>query len=491
MNDLRHRMPFEELPRSSGGLSGSFVSISLHSGVLLFIVFGLRHTPQLGPATARQHETVRLMNLRDPLPEEHSAVTVASGESSPTATPSPSAHHAVMAKVSPPILFAPRIHATQTLLQPDAPPDAILPHATPIPFVMVWSAQATPIEPTVSTSPVQVLIANEHPSLSAPNHEVTAAEIKIAATPFHTAAPMPTPSTASPVIATKPAIPPTAPLTVSNAIGQPVPARIMSLSDLELKNGTIAIPLANSVAASSPTDSTSLLRAKGSQTAQDSTNGTSTATVTKPQSAVSVGNGNATTPGEATKGDSKGDSHAKVAATSGAGSSAQGPAPIVSRVDERNIIRIHRPKDGQFGVVVVGSAVAEEYPEAKELWGGRLVYTVYLHIGTGKNWILQYSLPRSAEASSSGSSVRPEPPWPYELARPAPSEADLDADTTMIHGYVTVEGRLDKTSVVFPAAVPNAKALLDVLGLWLFRPAHQNGQPTSVEVLLIIPAEGA
>jgi len=51
------------------------------------------------------------------------------------------------------------------------------------------------------------------------------------------------------------------------------------------------------------------------------------------------------------------------------------------------------PKDGKFGVVVVGSSLAEEFPETVHLWTGRMAYTVYLRVGVGKNWILQYSLP--------------------------------------------------------------------------------------------------
>ncbi len=141
--------------------------------------------------------------------------------------------------------------------------------------------------------------------------------------------------------------------------------------------------------------------------------------------------------------------------------------------------------------MVVGSALSEEYPEARELWGGRLVYTVYLHVGTGKNWILQYSLPHSADAASSGTSVRPEPPWPYELARPAPREDDLDSDTLMIHGFVTLEGRLEKMAVVFPSGFANAKLVLDVLNLWQFRPAQQNGQPAIVEAPLDHPSRGS
>ena len=495
MDQLRHRTLFEEPPTAGRGISGSLISLGLHVSTVAVIVFGLRHTPRIGNEPPAKHATVRMMNLRQAVTEARSAV----GDD--TYKPASSASHSqsIDSKPAParPALFAPRIHGTQTLIQPDAPPDVILPRSTPVPFVMVWAAQLAPVKPTVSTSPKQVLVANDHPTQDVPNRELAPAEIKITATPFHTAAPLPVPSTTSPIVVAKPEVVPTAPLTVSNAIGQPLPARVLSISDLELKDGTVAIPLANSAARTAPTDSTSLLRGTSAKVPIDAQNGKGSAplpTQTAGTSAAPLDKADNPAKGESLAKSNnleKGAPGPKPQPGTGASNTAPAPGLAVSHVDERSITRIHHPKDGQFGVVVVGSAISEEYPEAKELWGGRLVYTVYLHVGTGKNWILQYSLPRAADAASSGTSVRPEPPWPYELTRPAPKEDDLDADTLMIHGFVTLEGHFEKTAVVYPSGFANAKLILDVLDLWQFRPAHQNGQPTIVEVLLIIPAEGA
>ena len=495
MDQFRHRTLFEETSTATQGVSGSLISVGFHISTLAVIVFGLRHTPRIADAPPARHPTVRMMNLRQAVAEAHTAVgaddykpnSSADHSATPDSTPAP----------PPPVLFVPRIHGTQTLIQPDAPPDVILPPSTPVPFVMVWAAQVTPVKPTVSTTPQQVLVANNHPTQDVPNKEVAPAEIKIAATPFHTEAPLPAPATTSPIAVAKVETPPPAPLTVSNAIGQPLPARVMSISDLELKDGTVAIPLANSAMRTPPTDSTSLLREKSSTF--PTSEATGKASAPKPTQANGTSSAAADKADQPAKSESvaksvnaeKGAPGPKPQPGTGSSNTTPSPGPAVSRVDERSITRVHHPKDGQFGVVVVGSALSEEYPEAKELWGGRLVYTVYLHVGTGKNWILQYSLPRSVDAASSGTSVRPEPPWPYELARPAPKEDDLDSDTLMIHGFVTLEVRLEKTAVVFPSGFPNSKLLLDVLDLWQFRPAHQNGQPTVVEVLLIIPAEGA
>ena len=425
------------------------------------------------------------MSLRQAESEERSAVRPKPTEAA-SQVDTPHSTSTSDAAPPPPQLLALKIRGTQTLIQPDAPPNVILPHPTPIPFIMVWNAQVAPVKPTVSTLPEQALLANEQPSLNLPNREFTPLPIKIAATPFQTEAPMPKPSTTSPLIVSKADAPTAAPQNLSNAIGASAPARIISLSDIELKDGTIAVPLANSVARSAPTDSTSLLRANGTDP------GASGAAVTHASGPpASVPSTNSAGNTSAATGTAKVDSPGKPVAVAETGNSAATPIPGtgIVHVDERAITRIHHPKNGQFGVVVVGSALAEEYPEANELWGGRLVYTVYLHVGTGKNWILQYSLPRSADAASAGTSIRPEPPWPYELARPTPSEEGLDADALMVHGYVTTEGRFDKTSVVFPSGFANAKTLLEVLDIWQFRPAQQNGQAARVEVILIIPAE--
>ena len=42
-------------------------------------------------------------------------------------------------------------------------------------------------------------------------------------------------------------------------------------------------------------------------------------------------------------------------------------------------------------------------PKPQEVWKGRLAYSVYLHVGLEKSWILQYSLPRAADSATAGS----------------------------------------------------------------------------------------
>jgi hypothetical protein len=142
------------------------------------------------------------------------------------------------------------------------------------------------------------------------------------------------------------------------------------------------------------------------------------------------------------------------------------------------------PKDGQFGVVVVGTSLADQYPEIAGIWNGRLVYTVYLHVGTGKSWILQYSMPVAAQAAG-----KPEAPYPYDIVRPHFDPDDYTADALLVHGFVNIAGHFDHLALAFPQDFTKAKLLLGALQQWQFRPARQNGQVAAVEVLLIIPAE--
>jgi hypothetical protein len=136
---------------------------------------------------------------------------------------------------------------------------------------------------------------------------------------------------------------------------------------------------------------------------------------------------------------------------------------------------------------VVGSSIEEKYPETAELWAGRLAYTVYLHVGLAKSWILQYSVPRAADAAVAGNVAHLEAPWPYCIVRPNIASGAIDADALMVHGFVNQSGRFEGLAIAFPAEFAQASLVLDALKQWQFRPATQNGQMARVEVLLIIP----
>ena len=103
--------------------------------------------------------------------------------------------------------------------------------------------------------------------------------------------------------------------------------------------------------------------------------------------------------------------------------------------------QIALPKDGRFSAVVVGNALENQYPEIAGAWNGRIAYTAYLHVGLAKSWLLQYSLPRDADASAGGTVARLDAPWPFNIVRPNLAPGSIDADALMIHGFIDESGR--------------------------------------------------
>lgn len=365
---------------------------------------------------------------------------------------------------------------TQTLVQPDVPPDLALLQETPVPLVVRWAPDNAPNKAIVLPLPKVLTSADIRASLTPPNREQTPAEVKISSTAFPTQMPTIPPSTTSPIRVRVPEPVKAVPESSSQSLAEPTPARIVSLSDLRLKEGSVTIPNANSLP--STTVSEPLVPGRVTGGSQS-------------------GNGN---PGNVPNGSGSGQNAAAVAekAHQGGGSSTAqngqdtvGASPMGSTgtglSDEPSVTRITLPPDGQFGVVVVGSSLAEQYPEIVSIWGGRLVYTVYLHVGLGKNWILQYSLPQATGGAATLNADRPEAPWPYDIIRPNLAASDYTSDAIMVHGSVNMTGRFEHLAIAFPTEFAQAKFVLNALQRWKFRPARQDGQVTSVEVLLIIP----
>jgi hypothetical protein len=175
----------------------------------------------------------------------------------------------------------------------------------------------------------------------------------------------------------------------------------------------------------------------------------------------------------AAKSDARSDGNSGDKSGSGAGSG-----------DSASEAKISFPKDGHFGAVVIGASLEDEYPETQGVWNDRLAYTVYLHVGLARNWILQYALTRAADPEPT---QRPDAPFPYDITRPHLAPGELNSDALLVHGFVNTSGKFEQLSVAFPPDFGQANFILTALQKWQFRPAMQQGQPIKVEVLLIIP----
>jgi hypothetical protein len=448
----------------------------VHAVVMGSLYLNLKHRIRVEDEAIVQRYTVRMLSLWRPEPPIRRQ---AENRSTPTPQGATSELASAGRPSAPSLPQQPkdRIPAPQTLVQPDLPPNLLLPQETPIPLILMWSPESNTARQIVLPPPQEKTVANVRPDLSPPNHELQLADLKISASAFVTDTPLPLPSTTSPVVVRGPELVKQVPETASKPLGAPVPARVLSLSDLRLERGTIALPLVNETAAVGASDA--MAPAREVNAFQEGNGNTASK-----QNGIGAGEapGNQAGPGAGVE-RAGGHDGVKDGRDTGASQTVD-----VASGDQPTVTRIVVPKDGKFGVVVVGSSMAEEYPETVGLWGSRMAYTVYLHVGVAKSWILQYSLPQAADH---GTTARIDAPWPYVMERPGLAPGDLNGDAIMVHGFVNTSGRFEKLAIVFPVDFSQAKFVLGALEQWQFRAAAQNGLLTAVEVLLIIPAEAA
>jgi hypothetical protein len=456
------------------GPSGFVVSILVHIFACVLLYLGLNQARKVDSRSLTQRYAVRIMELRKQELKLHPPVEKALVDPGQQPDTRPAAHGAAPATSA--ALRIPRSlitqkQAPQTLIQPEAPTDVTIAQAM-LPQVFVWNAPQETVKKIVQPAPQPVPPVDVRPSLNSPNQEVHVSDLKLSSTEFDTKAPLPNPSKTSPVSAQNPQKTQQIPQTTSKDAGPATPASVISLSNVQLQEGTAVLPMVNEVAPTPFTGSLTPGQPKSlSQTGTGKVDGKQSGAGAGQTAGNEAGKTPGATGGSAGQGGVNGQSAANASVLPGDG--------------QRTIVHLTRPEDGKFGVVVVGSSAADDYPEAGNLWSGRLAYTVYLKVGVSKNWILQYSIPRAQVATGN---ARPDAPWPYDIARPS-IDADANTDAIMVHGFVNTAGRFDQLAVIFPTELAEAKFLLRALQQWQFRPAMQNGQATQVEVLIIIPAE--
>ncbi|MGB6690357.1 MAG: hypothetical protein WBE76_21185 [Terracidiphilus sp.] len=459
-----------EKPLSNQRPTSFLISILAHGVVIGVVSTGFMLRPRIIEPPLRERYALRHLDLHMPMPQN----TPNSDESKlypnpkPTPQPAPHAPQPELSEAARPAVarqVAQAMPTHQTLLQPKLP-RRVLVEKTPVPTVVLWSADTNMAKIIVPPRPQKIVSAQVQPSVNAPNEEANLADIGISSADIATKQPV-LASTTSPVVvlAKDPTQAPAQ--TTSNSTAQPTPASIVSLSDLRAE-GTVVLPPANQ----SASGNSSGLLAPGSpeDLAKPDANGTGQGTAVannKPSSARDSGNPN----------------------SNGSGAATNSTNSLPASGNFTSAARFALPKDGQFGVVVVGTSLDELYPEAAELWSGRLAYTVYLHVGLKKSWILQYALPADAEVAAGGNAAHVAAPWPYTIVRPNIAPGGINADALMIHGFINKAGRFVSLVVAFPAQFQQADFVLSSLEQWEFRPAAQAGQPTAVEVLLIIPDE--
>jgi len=439
--------------------SSFVVSILVHGAAIPLLSFGIFYSPKVDNVAIAEKYEVRHLDLHTPDPEiKHSTgsdIPYPGAQFDKKSPPSGARRDASLAALR---QTAQAERGPQTLVQPDIPHPPTPPKEIPVPEIVIWTARNTPLKTIVPPRLDKPTAASVLPSVVPPNAEINLSDVSIAATGQAAKTQPVLPSTTSPVVARAPELVQMAPSTVSNTSAQATPAAVVSLSDLRMKEGTVTLPPVNETAASN------------------------TPGVLAPGQIA--GNANGKAPNEAASG--SGDPGSRVGGNPGTG---QGSDAGSGPGDKPTVGHIVLPRDGQFGAVVVGDSLEDRYPETAGIWSGRLAYTVYLHVGLAKSWILQYSVPRAVDAATAGNNARLEAPWPFDIVRPNLAADAIDADALMVHGFVNQAGRFEALAIVFPMGFAQAQFVLNALAQWQFRPAMQSGQSAKVEILLIIPDE--
>lgn len=479
--------------------SALVASVFLHGGAIFLILSAFVFAPQfrLNTPDVYMMQHVSLNMPLPPIPKSGGSGSMYPKESS--SGEETSAHEQLAAPASSRVRFMHRKLAQQTLVDPDIDPNRMLPKETPVPAMLLWSGRRPKVQLLTPPKPQPPNITLDKPKLNFPNKSEQIADLNISPTAFQSRFNMPLASKTAPVILKRDLDVQRMPETSSISGIEPTPAAVLSASDLHMNQGVVSMPAANQSAEG--TEQGGLGTGKTPNSIQNgSGNSGSTGTdkgAGKGESATGgksagpgngggqkgAGNGTAGKGSESGTGSGTGPGHN---AGSGNGSS-NGHGSGVGD-DNGSVTRINLPRNGQYGVVVVGTSIDDQYPETADVWKGRLAYSVYLHVGLEKNWILQYSLPRAADSANAGT-AHLEAPWPFYIVRPNLNPDDASSDSVMVHGFVDESGHFEKLSVVFPTDMGFAREqlVLNALQQWQFRAGTHNGQVAKLEVLLIIP----
>jgi len=469
---------FSEQPELNRQPYSILFSVLAHVAVVGLVFLGIVSTPKIKPTKIAERYVVRHLDLESLESEMQRAREEVKPQRS-QAHAAPAAPAAPKSEEPPPSALRLAIQAPrgkQTLIQPDIPKPVPLNVEIPVPKVVIWSGKPVPVKTISPPPPAKPMVTNFKPSVLRPNDEPNLAEVPLSANALavHTR-PILT-GTTSPIVVSGPKPTPPAPLTSTKGAAQSTPTAILSLSEHHMDKGSVNLPPVNS-SAIKPTAGT-LAAEKPQEQAGQGKQSDKPADKSAGKSVAQPNNA------KAAQGTNAGSAQ-KAAPGANAGSNQAAPGQKgVGLENYAHAAHITRPKEGQYGSVVVGSTLQDKYPEMADLMGGKMSYSVFVNVGLPKSWPLEYTLAHSGNAGGNSQVIAP---YAYDIVRPNLIPGSIDADALMVHGYINLEGRFEALTIAFPPQFAQAQFVLSKLNQWQFIPAKQNGQNVKVEILLIIP----
>lgn len=409
-------------------------------------------------------QKIALRTEPKPAPRKAARQSAAPVEAPPPAIPAP-------ARAFIPPAVRENFVSDTTLIQPLSPPD-LVPQVKPLPSFEVWTGELQqPKLPKPFVAPgrrIQTPVSAE-PLSAPPDLQLVHADPAPASMRANLVLP-PTPA---------PLLDPIPPTPVQQAMPSKVgdPVQILSLNPHPVPPAdTLEIPPGNVAA-----------RSEGSSTG---TGSRSTASSPAAPAANSATPSSATAGSEAAGKTSTATADVKVSgAAAGAGPAKKGPNESARTV-------ILHPPTGSFDAIVVQSSPTDQFPESKDLLTGRPVYTVYISVGSAKDWTFYFcvpgeksSTPGSAKVVELSAGTPIQAPYPTRLVRPAVA-IPAYYNYVLVHGFVNATGHFENLRVVRPVRPDADQEILGSLSGWEFRPAARDGVRIGVEFLLAIPVRG-
>lgn len=424
----------------------------------------------------------------------------------PAPAPAPAANTAPEAKAPPRRFELPKLPVAvpeaQTLLQPDLPLEAVARKLDKnLPSFLLWTetVRAPKPKPKQFVAPVRKQQPIAEPTLEAapaierPNREKQLAAIKVSGPP------LPNPALAAPVsnvrpvkVFQPPTQRPTQVVSESNLPEEPVNILSVNSNPGPLKE-FLEIPSVNQVAPFPAAGAAGAGNGPGGAGKSSSANGTAQAAAT----AAGPGNANRTPPAAAVAGVGTGAGTATGAGTGNSTFGIIGGATPNPSLAADQVIRIVQPQNGTFDLVIQTSS-SDTLPDTEGILSGKPIYTVYITVGPGKRWIMQYCLPRETtpqQKAVQSTVVRLGAPpvlkAPFPVVMYRPTKLPGDSNYLILHGFIDSNGDFDKLEIIRGGEPAANREVLAQLNRWGFRAASRDGVAVRVEILLAIPTDKA
>lgn len=379
-----------------------------------------------------------------------------------------------------------RTEAEQTLLQPDFPPEVAPPEKVRLPEFVFWAADVPKpararkqmVMPGRKTPLVQEPALTSAPAVALPT-ESSSAQVLPASSVLNAAPKLPLPAPTAPLrtfqAPSRRALP-----TVALDAPPGEPSAILALhSNPAPMSSVVVVPGGNQIGKLPPS-----MRAEGGQvSARPEGAGRGTGGAAAGVNGAGVG----------ASGDKAGEGSGTGTATL-AGIGVTGGTVLAGSPQVQMAAPIQKtfPKAGAFDVVVAHPSAPPDVPNAKYRLKGTPVYTVYLNVGTNREWVLRYCATTPAERPVAAGNVvqlgNPAPiAPPYPQFTIVPPVNGNRSQIAVLHGFVTDKGQFRALEATRAEDEPLLRTLESHLAQWLFRPATRDGVAIEVEILLLLP----